>query len=476
MKRLLSVNKMPLTLYVSASVSNYNVFVAVPFPKGVLKDCKQIQVYDPNGVVVASCVQELARWPMGHSIRSLAINFSVSLPVGTHGDYSIAYNGAVGESELGYVAPYVDGEVLALLDANWYCQSELAGLHVPFSENEDFSDWQEQLEDRLVNMNPPWESYACSPRKTAKERTYYDTPHALYQRFLRDPRPETFKRAREELLWYQSNEVSWFDDDSVALFCTMEAWDPQKALPWDVLRRMICQGLLDDYLLTADPESKKIIIGFGEAYVQNLPALMKGTENSLRCTERNLAWTILGLTAYYALDQQDRVLQALDALLAFTFDWQAASDSGAFEHDIHRPDPDECGCGPNGGSPFMTAILVDALMELWTLTGDKLIPGIVVRAANWLKDSALTSNGKAFQYLWGCEDRDYDREEPPMVFLNLLIVPVFGAAYVFSKDREYIRLGDEMAQLGVESQGIVAPKQWAQAMRCFGKYLKYRTL
>ncbi|WP_437746048.1 hypothetical protein WME73_14510 [Sorangium sp. So ce302] len=46
-----------------------------------------------------------------------------------------------------------------------------------------------------------------------------------------------------------------------------------------------------------------------------------------------------------------------------------------------RRDPGECGDGPHGGSPFMTSLLVDGLMDAWLLLRDPRIPEIVVRAA-----------------------------------------------------------------------------------------------
>jgi hypothetical protein len=152
--------------------------------------------------------------------------------------------------------------------------------------------------------------------------------------------------------------------------------------------------------------------------------------------------------------------------------WQAQSSSGAFEHDLNRVGPDECERGPRGGSPFMTALLVDALMDVHALTRDDRIRPVVARAAGWLEQRALTSDRRAFRYLWGCDTDPYDDSE--VSDLNLLIVPVFGAAFALTGDARWIRVGDELADVGVRDMQVSDPKHWNQAMRGFGKYLGYR--
>jgi hypothetical protein len=237
---------------------------------------------------------------------------------------------------------------------------------------------------------------------------------------------------------------------------------------------MLAQGMLDDYLLTGDPLALEALKGIGEAYRQNLPALTAGGATStVRTTERNMAWPMMGLAAYYAVQPTASVRTALDQLVTITAAWQAAGASGAFEHDIVRPDPSECGDGPRGASPFMTSLLIDGLMDTWFLTGDSRIPGVVTRAAEWYRDDARTSDGEAFQYLWGCNDVDY-ASDSSYADLNILISHVFGAAYHVSGDPGWLDFGDEMAQHGVDNYYGGRPKQWTQSSRTFMKYIGYR--
>jgi hypothetical protein len=321
-------------------------------------------------------------------------------------------------------------------------------------------------------MNPPWESYSISCDSTSNERTYYDGPHALYQRFAHRGGAAEYRRAREEAVWYRANEITWYDGDKVALYSCAGSWDPNDPIDWGVMRRMLGQGMLDDYLLTGDPEAVRTLRGLGEAFRLNLTALTTGNEITVKVTERNMAWPMMGLASYYAVDHTEEIKSALQKLVDMTVAWQAEGASGAFEHDINRPDPSECGDGPSGASPFMTSLLIDGLMDSWILTGDTTIPPVIVKTAEWYQKDAITSDGLGFEYLWGCNDVDYDSSPP--VDLNLLISHVFGAAYVASKDDAWLAFGDTMAQHGIDEMYAGRPKQWSQSSRTFMKYMGYR--
>jgi hypothetical protein len=236
---------------------------------------------------------------------------------------------------------------------------------------------------------------------------------------------------------------------------------------------MLSQGMLDDYLLTGDPAAREAVVAMGEAYRRNLPALT-ADDPILEVTERNLGWTLLGLASYYALDPRNEVRDALASLVRRTLAWQDRGTSGALEHDIVRPDPDECSDGPNGASPFMTSLVVDGMMDYWLLTADARVGPFMTKLAAWHEKSAITSDRKAFRYLWNCLDNPYDASDT--ADLNLLIVHVFGAAYALTKDKHWLDFGDTIADSGIESIYAGRPKQWSQSARSFGKYLGYRAL
>jgi len=255
--------------------------------------------------------------------------------------------------------------------------------------------------------------------------------------------------------------------------CQASGWTPSVALDWSVLRRMLGQGMLDDHLLTGDPAAREAVLGLGEAYRRNLPALTAGAQPSIEVTERNMAWPIMGLSSYYALDNRSVVRDALVSVVDRAVAWQARGTSGAFEHDIVRPDPTECGNGPNGGSPFMSSLVVDGLMDYYQLTADGRVPEVLRKLSTWYETKAITTDKLAFRYLWNCLDNAYD--DSSTADLNLLIGHVFGATYALTSDTHWLTLGDAMADSGVNAMYTKRPKQWNQGARSFGKYLGYRS-
>jgi hypothetical protein len=252
--------------------------------------------------------------------------------------------------------------------------------------------------------------------------------------------------------------------------CQGQGWTPSDGLKYAVIRAMLAQGMLDDYLLTGDPAARAAVLGMGEAYLRSLPALTSGPRPPIEESERNLGWVIMGLSAYHALDPNPAVLQALRGLIDRTLAWQARGSSGSFEHDLARIDPDECSSGPRGASPFMTGLLIDGVMDYWFLTHDQRIPDLVRRTADWLMKDAVDGGGRAFQYLWHCDTRSYDG----FAELNMLIVPVLGAAYHLTGDSKYIEAGDRFADEGVDGMSVDGPKQWSQSARSFANYLGFR--
>jgi len=449
------------------------VSFGVPFPQGVFKDEKLLALKSAAGQPVAITTSVLAKWPADGSIRSVLVAFKTTLAASAKETWKLDYGGSAGPTVSG-LAPNPDGPVAALLTADWYAKSRVSGVLLPIAANKRFATYDTELASEFAKIDYENEGVNCGT--TAAHRTYYDGPHAQYQRFLRSGEPAHYRSARAEALWYRDNEVTFYDNRKMAVqICQSSNWNPNVEIAWSVLRRMASQGNLDDYLVTGDPAAREVVLAFGEAYRRNLPALTEGDSPSIEATERNLAWTMMGLDSYYALDARQEVKDALVSLVDRSIAWQNRGTSGALEHDLNRPDPDECDEGPNGGSPFMASLLVDGMMDYWLLTGDgaKTEP-FVRKLAEWYETKAITSDKLAFRYLWNCVDNDYD--DSGTADLNLLINHVFGAAYVLTKNVHWLDFGDTMADSGIENLNGDRPKQWNQAARSFGRYLGYRAL
>ena len=457
----------------TGAASDAVVSFGLPFPQGVLRGDKELTLASAKGEPVAIATHVLARWPGDGSIRSVLVAFKATLPQGATEVWKIDYGTPTRSPDAGKLDPNPDGPVVATLPADHYARSLVSGVLLPVAANKRFAEYDATLERGSGQFNLETYGVDCS---STSGRTYYDGPHARYQRFLRSALPAHYRTARREAEWFRQNEIKWLAERTLAIHkCESASWSPSVPLDWATLRMMLSQGMLDDYLVTGDPAAKEVLVAMGEAYRVNLPALTGGSEVVLEITERNLGWTLIGLASYFAVDPRNEVRDAARSVVARAIAWQARGTSGALEHDIERPDPDECGSGPKGASPFMTSIVVDGLMDWWLLTADTAtVEPFMKRLATWYEQSAITSDKKAFRYLWSCLDNPYDDSE--VADLNILIAHVFGATYVLTKDKHWLEFGDAMAVSGIDAMFAGRPKHWNQAARSFGKYLGYRAL
>jgi len=454
------------------TVSDLLLSVAVPFAPGVITEPSQIRLLEGDGSERASNVDVLARWPADGSIRSALMVFRTTLAGGAEESLQIDYGAARERTLADPVVASPDADAVALLDTAWLASSRVSGPLVPSDANVRFAAFESEVTTRLSTMDPAFESYGVSCGGTSRHRTYYDSPHTLWLHYLRAATPSNYRRAREESTWYRANELEWHEGRDLAVqICEADDWTPADKINWGVIRRMTGGGMLDDYLVTGDPAAREAVVAMGEAFVRSLPAQRGGRENSLRVTERNLAWTLMGVAAYYAVEPTPEVRAALDSLVQEAIDWQGAGSSGAFEHDIVRPDPEECSDGPAGASPFMTSLLIDGLMDAYALTGEARIADVVERSAQWFRDAAVTPSGDAFRYLWACNSNSYSDTSSE---LNNLIVHVFGAAFEVTGDTAWLDVGDGFADAGLRDIYVGRPKQWNQTVRGFARYVGYR--
>ena len=450
------------------------VTFGLPFPQGILKSEKNVTLKNAAGANVPVTTTALARWPADGSIRSVLVAFKTSLAAGAKEAWKIDYGTPRSGPDAGPIVPNPDGPIAATPSAEFYAKSQVGGIILPVAQNKRFAQYDIDLTNGFAAFDLGSFGVDCN---ASAGRTYYDGPHAQYQRFLRSGDPKHFRIARGEARWFRDHEVAWFADRQVAIQkCEPAGWTPKRPMDGGTLRMMLSQGMLDDYLVTGDGAAREVLVGMGEAYRLNIPALTSGDKIVLEITERNLAWPLMGLTSYYAVDQRNEVRLAMTDLVNRAIAWQGRGTSGALEHDIVRADPEECGNGPSGASPFMTSLVVDGMMDYWLLTSDsaRVVP-FMIKLATWYEKSAITPDKKGFRYLWNCTTEPYE-DSTDYAELNILINHVFGATYMLTRDNHWLEFGDKMADSGIEAFFAKRPKQWNQSARTFGKYLGYRAL
>tara|TARA_R110002167_G_scaffold55780_2_gene158370 strand:+ start:38380 stop:39924 length:1545 start_codon:yes stop_codon:yes gene_type:complete len=183
----------------------------------------------------------------------------------------------------------------------------------------------------------------------------YDRPQAIYQLFLMSGQKEWLTKANELADFYISNI------DQEGVFVLKKRFDPKLLMP---------KGVLYRYLLTGDIAAKDTLkrmfvksFDWDESY-----SLQRGF-----WTERNQAAALNVAVSYWELTNDPKALKRIhdivDATVAMTFnpgnDWplRGCPQHGFKSHEGWGDDSPAC-------SPWMMALLGDALWRFYLLTGD----------------------------------------------------------------------------------------------------------
>lgn len=118
--------------------------------------------------------------------------------------------------------------------------------------------------------------------------------------------------------------------------------------------------------------------------------------------------------------------------------------------------------------PFMTGLMMEALIQYYDETKDTRIPPAIKAAADGLWTRAWMPDSKAFYY----QSTDIPLVASPD--LNLLIAPAYAWLYKITGNPVYQQRGDLIFQSGVEGAWLAQGKQFNQSYRWSFDYVKWR--
>ncbi len=429
----------------------------IPFAPGQLFYEKNFAIFDKDGKEMPIAVTVLAKWRYDNSIRSLLVQFSLEI----EHKYKLVYmqwgkprtTQDLEITEVDWVLP----EGFMVLPAEWLCLSQVTGEQVPVGRH-SFPKYDENVEKHY----PKRRDFSWTG-KTWKD-SYYDTPHVFYQLYVRTGDDEYFKSARREALHYR--------DDQVFLS------GPEKGRAKDSkkYRYIYIQGMVDDYLLTGDPKSL-IAAGYMAEYLKNHfePSKAFFKRNDTRFwTERLAAFPFLGAISYYKLTGEEGYLLYAQRIMQNLYKTQNEwPGRGGFIHNLYSHDPEEGARRDEyGGSPYMTGVLLEAIIKYHKLTNSNIAKDSIFKALDWLIKEALTPDGRSFIYLT-CDKRRNERHPD----LNLLIAHAFGYGYKISeyKRRDYLQVGEMIFEEGINNAYLGTRKHFNQNYRSSGHFLAYIT-
>lgn len=428
----------------------------VPFAPGQLNSERNVAFF-ADGAELPLGVKVLARWPQDQSIRSLLVQFRLDVDQ-TRGPVTMRW-GSPRTSAEAAVEPVAGDtpEAFLMLPARWLCDSEVIGEQVPMGDH-DFPDYDGRIDEYYSDRRD-------DPHTgDIREDGYYSTPHVFYQLYVRSGDPDIFLAARREALHYREQEL------------ILEGQDRGRHRKYGETRYIYVEALVDDYLLTGDERSKEVAGWMADYLTRHFPPSKafypKGATNFW--TEREAAFPFLGIMLYYGITGDPAYRTAADEIMERLYKLQRQwPGRGGFIHNLYAHDTEE-GCRPDeyGGSPFMTGLLLEPIIEYHRLTGSPTAARSIFLALDWLMREGLAASGDAFLYLT-CDMHEQDQDPTPD--LNFLLVHGFGYGYRLSgyQRQEYLLLAHKLLERGVRDAFLKDRKHFNQNFRSSGHFFAY---
>jgi hypothetical protein len=428
----------------------------VPFAPGQLKSERDVAFLSDGGELPLG-VKVLARWPQDDSIRSLLVQFRLD-PARLARPVIMRWGAArtaadIPEEPVAWEIP----EGFIMLPPRWLSDSEVIGEQVPMGDH-DFPDY-----DGLINQYYP--DRREDPRhEDIREDGYYSTPHVFYQLYLRSGDVDTFLAARREALYYRDHEL------------ILDGPDRGRHKTYGETRYMYVEALVDDYLLTGDERSKEVA-GWMAAYLKRVfpPSKAFYPKHATNFwTERVAAFPFMGIMHWYGITGDPEYRKAADEIMENLYKMQRQwPGRGGFIHNLYAHDSEE-GCREDeyGGSPFMTGLLLEPIIEYHRLTGSVTAARSIFLALDWLMREGLAGSGDMFLYLT-CDMHEEDQDPTPD--LNFLVVHGFGYGYRLSgyQRQDYMDLSRRLMERGVADAFLKNRKHFNQNFRSSGHFLAY---
>ncbi|MBU1062539.1 MAG: glycoside hydrolase family 127 protein [Candidatus Omnitrophica bacterium] len=432
------------------------VSAGVPFDVGQLQSDRDISFFDGESAIpIATTI--LAIWTYDNSIRSVLVQFKLRMEEGNKSKPVVMKWGQhrktkdIALTEVTWDIP----EAYIVLPSQWLCDSEVVGEQVPMDKNSFVEYDKKLLSVYSKRKNDPY-------KRDVRKDFFYDTVHTFYQIYVRTGEPEYFVDARREAIKYR--------DDIII------REGPEKGnTPHKNPRYVFIQAMADDYLLTGDQRSLQVA-GWMADYLKEHNEVGKAyyRKNDERFfTERRFAFPFLGMVEYYKLTHDEEYLNLASKFMENLYKTQKEwPERGGFIHNLYSHDPEEGARRDEyGGSPFMTGLLLEAIVEYHRLTGSEIAKESIFMALDWLMKEGLTSEGDSFYYTTA----DAQKSKGAHPDLNLLIVHAFGYGYKISgyTRKDYLDAGKRMFRRGVKSAFLGSRKHFNQNFRSSGHFLAY---
>jgi hypothetical protein len=403
---------------VASPGSDETVSFGLPLPPDHLTDPAQVAVFD-NGTEIPAYVETLVpwRWENTGGIRSVLIQFQMDLSGITEKEVAVR-TGVARTQSISAKTPIentlvdTEGEqgprILALLPAQWMCDSWIAGPQIPASANTGaYSGYENWIQDNFPGTMDY--DYALA------EPWLYDRPTTLYKIYIRYGAgafgEDVFKAAYGSLNTYRQL-IYDSTDCSAPYYCpgSFSLKNPNAGDSWHDQKYSYTECFALHYMLTGDDRClgkiRDIANFWRRAYGDVYQTYTPGRGG---WTERHYSYNVMSFIHAYeilgdALDSSD-VIEWVNSL----FDHQDAPQDGFAPDGSWRHYSTDHGEGGYtlGSSVWMSSIMFDVIFKYYLMTGDDKALASLNTYADWVDSCGMTKQpwGDSLDMMWyyaGC--------------------------------------------------------------------------
>ena len=367
----------------------------VPFAPGALFDDINLTLKDGT-TEVPIATRVLARWHGDNSIRSALVQFNSTF-VGTTKTYSLEINLTRTMTDTLTPVTWDFPKKILTLPPDYLCTSLVVREQEPYGTTA-FSAWEQKQVDNFVRIDYD----AATLGSCANSDQYYNSIHSSYQMYARSGDKKYLINGRKWAMHHARDQIYLTGPQTGHGICSS----------WQKTRYTYTQGLVDDYFLWGSDESKDvaglIADNFYMTHSDFYYYLAPGERGFW--TEREPAFALLGLLAYYEATNDVTYLNKATQRVDSLYQMQADNGGTAWTHNLKDHDPDECSnSNAYGVSPWMTGLLLEGIIRYHQLTGSTVAEQSIIWALDYLANNCLATGnyaGESFVYMYGCGHTD----------------------------------------------------------------------
>ncbi len=394
----------------AANLGSELVSFGLPLPPGFLSDPQHVRVVDQSGQEISAAVRELEPWRIGGrtgTIRSLLIQFTSDFGRMRTQQIKVLFQprrkhetGSVPVEETLINKDGLDGpRIIALLPADWLCDSLVVGPQTPAAQSGPYLPYEE-----FVARNFPG-SLAYLDSQIYSE-WLFDRTTVYYKMYVRSGDRKFLEAAYHAAHFVRLHTK--MDGPDAGIF-TLKGPDLKYVYP---------RAMHIHYLLTGDErmrETGKIMAQYclknqnpvyQPSTITPSPLGADPERGRKFWTLRHQGYGLLGiLHGWELIGDRAYWTKARECVDSYYSHQRQPPDGhppdGSLRQDWALYDPSEA-TFKGATSAWMMALLLDPLFHYWTLTRDRRVPEMVIKWCDFLDREGMVPDGSKAYYVINC--------------------------------------------------------------------------